>query len=76
MNRSVDGDVVAVELLPKSEWKAAGSQVIDQEGQSCYSERHSIAERQLLYGTMMPKTSRVRELRTRRSKNCRVTRKL
>lgn len=32
MNRSVDGDLVVVELLPKSEWKAPGDEVVDQEG--------------------------------------------
>ncbi|GMK57604.1 hypothetical protein CspeluHIS016_0404380 [Cutaneotrichosporon spelunceum] len=31
MNRSVDGDQVIVELLPKSEWKAPGDQVLDQD---------------------------------------------
>lgn len=32
MNRSVDGDVVVVELLPKAEWKAPGEEVLDQDG--------------------------------------------
>jgi exosome complex exonuclease DIS3/RRP44 len=32
MNRAVQGDVVAVELLPESEWKAEGDEVVDQEG--------------------------------------------
>lgn len=32
MNRSVDGDVVVVELLPKSEWQAQGDEVLDQDG--------------------------------------------
>lgn len=31
MNRSVDGDVVAVEIFPESEWKAAGDEVVDQD---------------------------------------------
>ncbi|KAI9635360.1 uncharacterized protein MKK02DRAFT_36673 [Dioszegia hungarica] len=31
MNRSVDGDVVVVEIFPKSEWKAPGSEVLDQD---------------------------------------------
>lgn len=31
MNRSVDGDLVAVELLPKEEWKAPGDEVLDQD---------------------------------------------
>lgn len=33
MNRSVDGDQVIVELLPKSEWKAPGDEVLDQDGE-------------------------------------------
>jgi len=32
MNRSVDGDVVVVEIFPKEEWKAPGEEVIDQDG--------------------------------------------
>lgn len=31
MNRSVDGDMVVVELLPESEWKAPGDEVLDQD---------------------------------------------
>ncbi|KAK1926504.1 hypothetical protein DB88DRAFT_450259, partial [Papiliotrema laurentii] len=31
MNRSVDGDIVVVEIFPKSEWKAPGEEVIDQD---------------------------------------------
>ncbi|KAL7418616.1 exosome catalytic subunit dis3 [Cryptotrichosporon argae] len=31
INRSVDGDVVVVELLPKAEWKAPGEEVVDQD---------------------------------------------
>lgn len=34
MNRSVDGDVVVVEIFPKSEWKAPGSEVLDQDRMS------------------------------------------
>lgn len=33
MNRAVDGDVVAVEMLPESEWKAPGQEVLDQDGE-------------------------------------------
>ena len=33
MNRAVDGDVVAVELLPESDWKAPTDEVIDQDGE-------------------------------------------
>ncbi len=29
MNRAVDGDVVAVQMLPKEQWKAATEEVID-----------------------------------------------
>lgn len=29
MNRAVDGDIVAVEILPKAEWKAPGEEVLD-----------------------------------------------
>lgn len=32
MNRSVDGDVVVVEIFPKTQWKAPGEEVVDQEG--------------------------------------------
>lgn len=32
MNRSVQDDIVAVEVFPESEWKAPGDEVIDQEG--------------------------------------------
>lgn len=32
MNRAVQGDVVAVEVFPESEWKASADEVIDQEG--------------------------------------------
>ncbi|WVF69920.1 hypothetical protein IAT40_004704 [Kwoniella sp. CBS 6097] len=31
MNRSVNGDVVVVEILPESQWKAPGSEVVDQD---------------------------------------------
>ncbi|ORY27766.1 hypothetical protein BCR39DRAFT_589039 [Naematelia encephala] len=31
MNRSVQGDVVVVEVFPKSEWKAPGEEVLDQD---------------------------------------------
>jgi hypothetical protein len=31
MNRSVDGDVVAVEVFPDSEWKVPGDEVVDQD---------------------------------------------
>ncbi|WVQ84127.1 hypothetical protein IAT38_006274 [Cryptococcus sp. DSM 104549] len=31
MNRSVNGDVVVVEILPESEWKAPGEEVVDQD---------------------------------------------
>ncbi|KIO27825.1 hypothetical protein M407DRAFT_7135 [Tulasnella calospora MUT 4182] len=34
MNRAVDGDVVAVELLPQSEWRTSADEVIDQEESS------------------------------------------
>lgn len=33
MNRSVDGDLVVVELLPESEWKAPGDEVLDQDSE-------------------------------------------
>lgn len=33
MNRSVDGDLVVVELFPKSEWKAPGDEVLDQDSE-------------------------------------------
>jgi exosome complex exonuclease DIS3/RRP44 len=32
MNRSVNGDVVVVEILPEDEWKAPGESVVDQDG--------------------------------------------
>ncbi|TCD60755.1 exosome catalytic subunit dis3 [Steccherinum ochraceum] len=31
MNRAIDGDIVAVEVFPESEWKAPGDEVVDQE---------------------------------------------
>lgn len=31
MNRSVDGDVVVVEILPKSQWRAPATEVVDQD---------------------------------------------
>lgn len=31
MNRSVNGDVVVVEIFPESEWKAPGEEVVDQD---------------------------------------------
>ncbi|KAF8324302.1 uncharacterized protein EI90DRAFT_3075766 [Cantharellus anzutake] len=31
MNRAVDGDVVVIEVFPKSEWRAPGDEVIDQD---------------------------------------------
>lgn len=34
MNRSVNGDVVVVEVLPEEEWKAPGDSVVDQDGAS------------------------------------------
>lgn len=33
MNRAVQGDVVAVEVFPESEWKAPADQVVDQESE-------------------------------------------
>ena len=32
MNRAVQGDIVAVEVFPESEWKAPADEVVDQEG--------------------------------------------
>ena len=32
MNRSVQGDVVVVEVFDEKEWKAPADQVVDQEG--------------------------------------------
>ena len=34
MNRSIDGDVVVVEVFPRDQWKAPGEEVIDADGQS------------------------------------------
>lgn len=31
MNRSVDGDIVVVEIFPKDQWKAPGEEVVDQD---------------------------------------------
>ena len=31
MNRAIQGDVVAVEVFPESEWKAPADEVVDQE---------------------------------------------
>lgn len=32
MNRSVNGDIVVVEVFPESQWKAPGEEVVDQDG--------------------------------------------
>lgn len=32
MNRCIDGDVVAVEVFPESEWRAPADEVVDQDG--------------------------------------------
>lgn len=32
MNRAIQGDIVAVEVFPESEWKAPADEVVDQEG--------------------------------------------
>lgn len=34
MNRSVNGDVVVVQLLPEAEWKAPGEEVVDQDSKA------------------------------------------
>ena len=37
MNRATQGDVVAVEVFPESEWKASTDEVVDQESKlPCY----------------------------------------
>lgn len=33
MNRAMQGDVVALEMLPRSEWRAPADAVVDQDGQ-------------------------------------------
>lgn len=42
MNRAVDGDVVAVELLPKSQWRGALEDVVDADGTSGLPPRHDM----------------------------------
>ena len=37
MNRAIQGDIVAVEVFPESEWKAPGDEVVDQEGTYCHT---------------------------------------
>lgn len=32
MNRAVAGDLVVVEVLPESEWKSIGEEVVDEDG--------------------------------------------
>ena len=34
-NRAVDGDIVVVEILPKSEWKARASRLVDTDTDRC-----------------------------------------
>jgi exosome complex exonuclease DIS3/RRP44 len=34
MNRAVQGDIVAVEVFPESEWKAPAEEVIDQQSEN------------------------------------------
>ena len=33
MNRSVDGDIVAVEVFPETEWKAPDDEVVEEDGE-------------------------------------------
>lgn len=33
MNRAVAGDLVVVEVLPESEWKSLGEEVVDEDGE-------------------------------------------
>lgn len=40
MNRAVQGDVVAVEVFPESEWRAPTDAVVDQEGMSLLPRSH------------------------------------
>ena len=34
-NRAVDGDIVVVEILPKSEWKARASRLVETDTDRC-----------------------------------------
>ena len=34
-NRAVDGDIVVVEILPKSEWRARASRLVETETDRC-----------------------------------------
>ncbi len=36
MNRTVNGDVVVVEIFPKAQWKAPGEEVVDQDCKSLF----------------------------------------
>ena len=63
MNRSVDGDVVVVEIFPKEKWQAPGEEVVDQDSGSIfpddgYSDANSA---QSHCGTTTPKTTKVPE---------------
>ena len=42
MNRSVDGDIVAVEVFDEKEWKAPTNEVVDQESERSWFTYHSI----------------------------------
>jgi exosome complex exonuclease DIS3/RRP44 len=41
MNRSVDGDMVVVEIFPKEQWKAPGEEVLDQDCKSTINDSES-----------------------------------
>jgi exosome complex exonuclease DIS3/RRP44 len=34
MNRAMQGDIVAIEMLPRSEWRTPADAVVDQDGES------------------------------------------
>lgn len=34
MNRAMQGDIVAIEMLPRSEWRAPADAVVDQDSES------------------------------------------
>jgi Rrp44-like cold shock domain len=49
MNRAMNGDVVAIDLFPKDQWRSPGEAVVDQDGEFtfkdptfCFSSLHHI----------------------------------
>lgn len=64
MNRSVEGDVVAVEIFPESEWKAPGDEVVDADSQ--YSDKYIVVSSMCLMLFLSSRFARRRRGQIRR----------